>query len=168
MGCSYLCVVMQAQSLGCNPTVTAPVSVSFLSRSSLPFSPKSFFMEHFQCKPLVVSLCLAALPMKCQSSLPFSGCPSHALSCQALCHLQKTSWNCWVIEVGNCLQTRQSPAFNPTPRSNPEQELLSTTVQKVLEIIQNFQWDMIPCTLPVGLRLLYYSVSIIQPKEVRN
>lgn len=65
MGCSYLCVVVQAQSLGCKPAVTAPVSVSFLSRSSLLFSPKSFSLEHFHCKPLVVSLCLAALPMKC-------------------------------------------------------------------------------------------------------
>lgn len=55
-------------------------------------------------------------------------------------------------EVGKHLQTHQSPAFNPTPRSSPEQELLSTTVQKVMEIIPNFQWDTIPCTLPTGLR----------------
>lgn len=67
MGCCYPCVVVQAQSLGCKPAVTAavfPVSLSFLSKSSLPFSPKSFFLEHFHCKPLVVSLSLASLLMK--------------------------------------------------------------------------------------------------------
>lgn len=57
-------------------------------------------------------------------------------------------------EVGKCLQTCQSPTFNPTQRSNPEQELLSTAVQKVMEITQNFQWDVIHCTLPMDLRLL--------------
>lgn len=42
-GCFCLCLVVRASSLGCKPAVTASTSMSFLSRLSLLFSPKSFF-----------------------------------------------------------------------------------------------------------------------------
>lgn len=108
MGCFCLCVLVQAPSLSCKLAVIASMSVLFLSRPSLLFSPKRFFFPRaFSLQALGGQSSLDHSAYKdAVSSLPLSGCSSHAPSCQAPCLLQK--------------------------RSIPKEEPLSTTAQRAL------------------------------------
>lgn len=167
MGCSCLLCCSASTIPGLQVCSTCSC-VHVISQQIQPsFQPKELFAGAFSLQALSGQSVLGRSAMKCHKLTSFQWM---LFSCPILSSPVSSAENIMELlnGVGKHLQTHQSPTLSPAPRSSPEQELLSTTVQRVMEIIQKFQWDTIPCTLPMGLRQLQYSVSIIQPKEVRN